>query len=92
MVTPAARRDAVAHLRTMLGMSERRACAVVGADRTSLRYRSCRADDAGLRARLRELASARRRFGTRRLHVRLRRDGLTLNREKTRAGSARRKA
>ena len=83
MVTPAARRDAVAHLRTMLGMSERRACSVVGADRTSMRYRSCRADDADLRVRLRELAGERRRFGYRRLHVLLRRDGLTLNRKKT---------
>ena len=83
MVTPAARRDAVAHLQATLGMSERRACAVVGADRTSIRYRSCRADDTELRGRLRELASERRRFGYRRLHVLLRRDGLTINRKKT---------
>jgi len=83
MVTPAVRRDAVAHLRETLGMSERRTCLVVGADRTSMRYRSCRADDAGLRTRLRELASERRRFGYRRLHVLLRRDGLLVNRKKT---------
>ena len=83
MVTPAARRDAVAHLQATLGMSERRACAVVGADRTSIRYRSCRADDTELRGRLRELASERRRFGYRRLHVLLRRGGLTINRKKT---------
>ena len=83
MVTPAARREAVAHLRSALGMSERRACAVVGADRTSVRYRSCRDDDADLRARLRELAGERRRFGYRRLHVLLRRDGLAINRKKT---------
>ena len=31
MVAPAAKREAVAHLQTTLGMSERRACAVVGA-------------------------------------------------------------
>ena len=37
MVTPAAKREAVAHLQATLGMSERRACAVVGADRTSMR-------------------------------------------------------
>ena len=61
-MTPAVRREAVALLRSTLGMSERRACNLVGADRTSIRYRSCRADDAGLRARLRELASERRRF------------------------------
>ncbi len=56
MVTPAAKREAVTHLQTALGMSERRACAVVGADRKSMRYRSSRADDGDLRSRLRELA------------------------------------
>ena len=83
MVTPAAKREAVAHLQTALGMSERRACAVVGADRKSIRYRSRRADDGDLRLRLRELAQERRRFGYRRLHVLLRRDGITINRKKT---------
>jgi putative transposase len=83
MVTPAAKREAVAHLQTTLGMSERRACAVVGADRASMRYRSCRADDGDLRSRLRELAQQRRRFGYRRLHILLRRDGITINRKKT---------
>ncbi|PTQ13829.1 IS3 family transposase [Sphingomonas oleivorans] len=75
VVTPADRRRAVAHLREALGVSERRACKIVGADRKSMRYRLCRPDDAALRARLHELASERRRFGYRRLFVLLRRDG-----------------
>ncbi|WP_440216472.1 IS3 family transposase [Chromobacterium piscinae] len=83
LVTPAAKRQAVAHLQATLGMSERRACTVVGADRTSVRYRSCRADDGDLRSRLCELAQQRRRFGYRRLHILLRRDGITINRKKT---------
>jgi len=83
MVAPAAKRQAVAHLQATLGMSERRACAVVGADRTSMRYRSCRADDGDLGSRLCELAQQRRRFGYRRLHILLRRDGVTINRKKT---------
>jgi transposase InsO family protein len=83
VVTPAAKRQAVAHLQATLGMSERRACAVVGADRTSMRYRSCRADDGDLRSQLCELAQQRRRFGYRRLHILLRRDGITINRKKT---------
>jgi putative transposase len=83
MVTPAAKREAVAHLQTTLGMSERRACAVVGADRKSMRYRSCRDGDGDLRSRLRELAQQRRRFGYRRLHILLRRDGIAINRKKT---------
>jgi Integrase core domain len=40
MVTPAARREAVAHLRIAFEVSERRACSTLGADRTSIRYRS----------------------------------------------------
>ncbi|MDD3446639.1 MAG: IS3 family transposase [Zavarzinia sp.] len=82
MVTPAGRREAVAHLRRMLGMSERRACRVIGADRTSVRYHSCRGDDGPLRERLRALALERRRFGYRRLHILLCREGLAVNRKK----------
>jgi hypothetical protein len=60
MVTPAARREAIAHLRVAFEVSERRACSALGADRTSIRYRGARPDDAGIRVRLRELAAIRR--------------------------------
>ncbi len=83
VVTPAAKREAVTHLRACHGMSERRACRFVGADRKSVRYRSTRADDAELREKLRELANQRRRFGYRRLHILLRREGVMINRKKT---------
>lgn len=56
-------------------MSERQACSAIGADRASIRYHSRRSDDADLRARLRELAHERHRFGYRRLFVLLRRAG-----------------
>jgi putative transposase len=46
-----------------MGLSERRACFIVGADRKMVRYRSCRPPEIELRARLRELANERRRFG-----------------------------
>jgi putative transposase len=84
MVTPAARREAVAHLRVAFEVSERRACSTLGADRTSVRYRSNRPDDAAVRARLRELASIRRRFGYRRLHILLTREGIAMNHKKFR--------
>lgn len=84
MVTPAARREAVAHLRIAYEVSERRACSTLGIDRTSVRYRSARPDDAALRTRLRELASQRRRFGYRRLHILLTREGLLMNHKKLR--------
>lgn len=83
MVTPAAKREAVAHLRGCLEVSERRACSIIAADRSAVRYRSQRPDDAALRARLRELADQRRRFGYRRLHVLLRSEGWSVNRKKT---------
>src|SRR6516165_4523016 len=75
MVGPAAKREAVAHLRDVLEMSERRASSLVAADRKMIRYRSRRPADTELRARLRELANQRRRFGYRRLYILLRQEG-----------------
>ena len=75
MVGPAAKRDAVAYLRKVLGMSERRACTLVTADRKMVRYRSRRPPDIELRHRLRDLANQRRRFGYRRLFILLREQG-----------------
>lgn len=76
---PAAQRAAVQYLRQHHAVSERRACRIVDAGRSSVRYRCRRQDDTTLRVRLRELAAARRRFGYRRLHVRLRREGILVN-------------
>ena len=84
MVTPAVRREAVAQVRVAFEVSERRACSALAVDRTSVRYRSRRPDDAPLRARLRELAVQRRRFGYRRLHILMLREGLTMNHKKLR--------
>ena len=75
MVGPAAKREAVAHLRRVLEMSERRACTLVAADRKMVRYRSRRAPDVELRAKLHDLANQRRRFGYRRLFILLRDQG-----------------
>jgi putative transposase len=69
VVPPAARREAVAILVERHEMSERWACAVIGADRTSIRYRRRRPEDHDLRERLRALACERRLLGYRRLHV-----------------------
>jgi putative transposase len=49
-----------------------------------VRYRSRRPDDRAVRTRLRELASVRRRFGYRRLHILLRREGIVMNHKKLR--------
>jgi putative transposase len=84
VVTPVARREAVAYARTAFDLSERRACAILGVDRASVRYSSSRGEDANLRGRLRELAAQRRRFGWRRLMILLAREGITPNHKKLR--------
>ena len=82
MVTPAGWREAAGHLQAAYEMSERRACRVLGVDRTSVRYQATRPDDGALRDRLRALAQERRRFGYRRLHVLLRREGHAVNKKR----------
>jgi putative transposase len=82
VVTPAAHREAAGYLQSTYGMSERRACRVIGADRASVRYQATRPDDGALRERLRALAHERRRFGYRRLHVLLRREGHAVSRKR----------
>ena len=59
--------------------SQRRACGLVGLDPKTYRYASKRPGDGEIRARLRVLAGERRRFGYRRLHILLARDGVRLN-------------
>lgn len=61
------------------GYSQRRACKLVGIEPKAYRYASRRPDDGAVRARLRALAGERRRFGYRRLHILLARDGVRLN-------------
>ena len=75
MVGPAVKREGVAHLQAVMGLSERRACSIVNADRKMIRYRSCRPPDTELRTHLRDLAHERKRFGYRRLFILLRQDG-----------------
>ena len=79
MVTPAAKRQAAAHLCAAYEVSQRRACRVIGCDRMTVRYRSRRPDDPKLRERLLALAHERRRFGYRRLHIFLQREGFVVN-------------
>jgi len=79
VVTPAARRKAVAHLMGHHEMSERRACKAMGFCRMTIRYETRRSDDHDLRERMKALAHERRRFGYRRLHVLLRREGHFVN-------------
>ena len=60
MVTPAAEREAVAHLRSAFEMSERRACKVIDCCRMTVRYATTRTDDGVLRERMKAMAHERR--------------------------------
>ena len=83
-MTPEAKRSIVGFWRAGHGISERRACRLLGLCRATQRYTK-RPDRAGeLRARLRELAEQRRRFGYRRLHVLLEREGMVINLKRVR--------
>lgn len=62
-----------------IGLSQRRACTVATCNPKTFRRVLKLADDDVLKKRLQELATERRRFGYRRLHVLLRRDGITVN-------------
>jgi putative transposase len=82
VVTPAAKREVVAHAQAVFGLNERRACGIIGMSRRVNSYASQRPDDGALRMRLRDLASERRLFGYRRLGYLLAREGITPNHKK----------
>lgn len=56
-----------------------RACGLVGISRWLFRYESQRTDDAGLTERAKEMAAVKRRYGYRRIHILLGREGWQLN-------------
>jgi putative transposase len=78
-VKPAQGRAVVQFFRVGFRVSARRACRLAGVARSSYRYRSVAADQTPLRLRLRDRAATRVRYGYRRLHVLLRREGWQIN-------------
>jgi len=76
---PGRRRQAVDDLRETWKISIRRACAVLMAERSSYHYRGRRPDRAALKTRIKEIAETRVRYGYRRIHVLLQREGWAVN-------------
>jgi putative transposase len=74
---------AVSHVRESLGLSERRACHLVNISSSVFRYRPKPGNDDIVRQRLQELAEQRKRFGSPRLHILLKREGLVVNHKRT---------
>ena len=82
MVSPQAKRAAVAVLMTERDFGVTRACGLIGISRSLYRYRSRRPDSGSLRARIAEIAAIKRRYGYRRVYLRLRREGWEVNRKR----------
>lgn len=65
------------------GLSQRRACRLVGACRGTVRCKSIKgANEEDLRKKIQKIAHERRRFGYRRIHLLLKRDGVRINHKK----------
>lgn len=76
---PDRRRRVVDDVRATWRVSIRRACAVLRVETSTYHYKSRRGDQAPLRKRIREIAETRARYGYRRIHVLLRREGWQVN-------------
>ena len=83
LLTPRSRRMVVTWAIDEKGYSQRRACRLIGIEPKTYRYASSRGDDAAVRAAAAGIwRRERRRFGYRRLHILLRREGIVLNHKK----------
>jgi putative transposase len=76
-------REIVGYLQASYQVSERRACGAFPINRSTQRYQFRRLDQAGLKMRIKELASTRVCYGYRRIHVLLRREGWEINHKRT---------
>src|SRR5262245_11976037 len=76
---PGRRRQLVDQVRGEWKVSIRRACRVLRTDTSTYHYKGRRGDQAVLRKRVREIAETRVRYGYRRIHVLLRREGWRVN-------------
>jgi putative transposase len=74
-----AQRQAVEDIKTAHGLSERRACRLLNAHRSMVRYAGRRDGQEELRLQIRTIAAARPRFGYRRVHAILVADGYRVN-------------
>lgn len=76
---PARRRKLVDGLRGEWGVSIRRACGLMLLEPSSYRYKARRRGQAELEMRIKEICQTRIRYGYRRVHVLLRREGWPIN-------------
>ncbi len=83
-IKPARKKEIANELQQELKLSERRVCRLLSINRTFKRYQSSKLEqDAAITDRLSELATLHRRYGYKRLHILLRREGFKINHKKT---------
>ena len=82
MVSVSQRRKATRHLMGLYQISERRACRLTGLSRTACRYKPRREPQEALRQRIVEIAQSRVRYGYKRIHVMLKREGIHVNKKR----------
>lgn len=82
MVAPKAKRACVEAIVSDYSLTQRRACELVGACRGTVRYKSYRKSDESLRERIEQIAYEKKRFGYRRIHIILKREGHRINHKK----------
>jgi putative transposase len=81
---PVRKRSLVDEVRDTWGVSIRRACRVLRTDTSSYHYKSRRRGQADIELRIKEICQTRVRYGYRRVHVLLRREGWLINQKRTR--------
>jgi putative transposase len=73
-------KEVVAYVTSRNGYSERRACSLTGQHRSTQRKPSTRDPRLAIRQRMREITQTRIRYGYRRVHIMLKRDGWSIGR------------
>ena len=81
-MSPQAKREAVKVLMTEHRFGVTRACGLASISRSLYRYVSRRGDASPLKQRIGDIAATKRRYGYRRVYVRLRREGWAVNRKR----------
>jgi putative transposase len=83
-MTPGRKRKLVDEVRSEWRVSIRKACEALEVERSTYHYKSRRSGQATLEHRIKEICHVRVRYGYRRVHILLRREGWTINHKKTR--------
>jgi len=83
VVTTEAKRQTVKHLQERFGQSRRRICRLIGLSLSTWHYKAKPDDNPQIRQRLKDFSGIRHRWGYRKMHEILRREGIIINHKRT---------